>query len=389
MSRDSLNLRGQVFELEQATHLGADGIIDRFVVRGFTPNGDAAETLTVANGQAMWKSQVDAGSAAYTTPAEYVTAGGSFEGTAMLIDALLRQPDKSLALLPSGHASAERLTQIDVGAGTAKKTIVCWAITGLGNSPIPVWTTTDNEFFGAYFGLGLLPAGYEGALDAIVKAQTDALANRAPVIRNAVLKTPAGPVAFTHVRAFVDGKRFAEDQTVIVDHGKIAKVGPAASVSVPASAQVIEGKGETLVPGLWDSHQHFGDDFSGPFLLSLGITSARDPGNDDSLTIDRRNRRAAGQLLTPHVYPSSLIDGKGPYTAQVANVATSQAEAIALVDRAKANGNSTERSIRPGSRRPPPKRTSSACTFTGICQPACGRARRSRTVTMRSRIFTS
>jgi imidazolonepropionase-like amidohydrolase len=38
------------------------------------------------------------------------------------------------------------------------------------------------------------------------------------------------------------------------------------------------------------------------------------------------------------VYPSSLIDGKGPYTAQVANVATNAAEAIALVDKAKANG---------------------------------------------------
>ena len=47
---------------------------------------------------------------------------------------------------------------------------------------------------------------------------------------------------------------------------------------------------------------------------------------------------AAGALLSPHVYPSSLIDGKGPYTAQVANVATSEAEAIALVDKAKANG---------------------------------------------------
>jgi imidazolonepropionase-like amidohydrolase len=47
---------------------------------------------------------------------------------------------------------------------------------------------------------------------------------------------------------------------------------------------------------------------------------------------------AKNELLMPHVYPSSLIDGKGPYTAQVANVATSQAEAIALVDKAKANG---------------------------------------------------
>jgi len=68
------------------------------------------------------------------------------------------------------------------------------------------------------------------------------------------------------------------------------------------------------------------------------VTSVRDPGNDDLRTIDRRNRAAEGALLFPHVYPSSLIDGKGPYTAQVANVATSEAEAIALVDKAKANG---------------------------------------------------
>ena len=33
-----------------------------------------------------------------------------------------------------------------------------------------------------------------------------------------------------------------------------------------------------------------------------------------------------------------MIDGKGPYTAQVANVATSEAEAVGLVRKAKANG---------------------------------------------------
>ena len=83
---------------------------------------------------------------------------------------------------------------------------------------------------------------------------------------------------------------------------------------------------------------HVGDDYTGPQELSLGVTSVRDPGNNDKLTIDRRTRAAEGKLLFPHVYPSSLIDGKGPYTAQVANVATSQAEAIALVDKAKEEG---------------------------------------------------
>jgi imidazolonepropionase-like amidohydrolase len=72
--------------------------------------------------------------------------------------------------------------------------------------------------------------------------------------------------------------------------------------------------------------------------LSLGVTSLRDPGNSDTATMDRAKRRASGDLLFPHVYASSLIDGKGPYTAQVANVATSEAEAVALVRRARDNG---------------------------------------------------
>src|SRR5262249_28066233 len=92
------------------------------------------------------------------------------------------------------------------------------------------------------------------------------------------------------------------------------------------------------VPGMWDCHMHASDDYTGLQELSLGITSIRDPGNDDVRTMDRRTRAAAAALLFPRVYPSSLIDGKGTYTAQVANVATSEAEAVALVDRAKANG---------------------------------------------------
>jgi imidazolonepropionase-like amidohydrolase len=124
---------------------------------------------------------------------------------------------------------------------------------------------------------------------------------------------------------------------VVVDKGKIEAVGSLASVAVPKGAQVFDGRGKTLVPGLWDCHMHVGNDDTGVQELSLGVTSVRDPGNDDSLTIDRRNRVNKGELLMPHVYPSSLIDGKGPNTAQVANVATSQAEAIAWVDKAKAN----------------------------------------------------
>jgi len=336
MERMSLALRGLASEIETTTRLGSDGVPVSLVLRGFSPSGDAAESFAVEHGVAAWKSQIDAGSMPYQRGAYYVTEGPDFTG-ALLTAALLKAPHHSLALLPGGRGSIERLTALKVKTPQGPLELVCWAINGLGTSPSPVWTTRDGRFWGAVGGLGVLPVGHEALLDTLTTAQDRALAARSPAIARDLPQHPSGPIAFTHVRAFVDGTHFAEDQTVIVDRGTILAVGPAADVVVPAKARRIDGSGRTLVPGLWDSHQHVGDDFSGPFLLALGITSARDPGNDDARTVDRAKRRAAGKLLMPHVYPSALIDGKGPNSAQVANIATSLDESLAIVQRAKAD----------------------------------------------------
>jgi imidazolonepropionase-like amidohydrolase len=56
------------------------------------------------------------------------------------------------------------------------------------------------------------------------------------------------------------------------------------------------------------------------------------------LTLARAERRAKGGLLMPKVYPSLLIDGKGPNSAQVGTVVTSPEEAIQAIQKAKAEG---------------------------------------------------
>jgi len=336
--RESINLRGQIFEVDSASRLGRDGMIEHMVVRGFTPQGDSAETFDISNGTASWKSPVDGASAPYAGPAMYNAFGGPIDLTVDLVDALIAAPNHTLAMLPGGEAHAEPLTTLTVGEGAAKRTLTAWSVTGLGNTPAPVWTDDQGKFFAFDAGLTLIRTGYESAQPAIDKAQDEAMATRAPVIAHTLFKKPAGPVAFTHVRAFIDGKRYVEDETVVEDNGVITAVGPAGKVKVPAGAQVIDGAGETLVPGLWDSHQHVGDDFSGPLLLSLGVTSVRDPGNITSHTLSRAARRASGDLIMPHVYPSMLIDGKGPYTAQVGTPVTSLDEALATVRKAKADG---------------------------------------------------
>jgi imidazolonepropionase-like amidohydrolase len=339
MGRESMNLRGQVFELDSRGRAGSDGMLSALTIRGVTPQGDAAESFEINGGTAAWKSPIDAGTASYSAPAFYVSQGGPIDTTAWFLEALLARPDKSLDLLPGGKAHAARLADLGVGAGTARQTITLWSVTGIGTSPLPLWADANNRFFAQTVGLAWLPEAYAGEQKNIEEAQARAMAAQAPALVKALVTVPPGPVAFTGVRLFdADATRFVADQTVVVDKGTITAVGARASVAVPVGAQVIDGRGKTLIPGLWDCHMHVGDDFTGLQELSMGVTSVRDPGNDDVRTIDRRNRVASGDLLSPHVYPSSLIDGKGPYTAQVANVATSEAEAIALVDKAKANG---------------------------------------------------
>src|SRR5262245_63863900 len=72
MGRESMNLRGQVFELDSVSKPGADGMPSQIAIHGVTPAGDAAETFTISGGTARWKSQIDAGSAPYSAPAFYM-----------------------------------------------------------------------------------------------------------------------------------------------------------------------------------------------------------------------------------------------------------------------------------------------------------------------------
>ena len=338
MGRESFVLRGQVFEVDSVSRFGADGMLSSTIIRGFTPNGDAGETFAIEKGKAHWKSPVDEGSADYSSPAMYASFGGPTDLNMILIERALANPGHQFVMLPGGKLGLEPLTKAVVGKGDKKKTVTAYAITGFFNTPQPVWVDEKGKFFAQVGALSWIAAGYEDANLPLQKAQDEAMAKRSPKIAKELTKTPKGAVAFTHVRAFLDGTHFAENQTVIVEQGKITLVGAAADIKVPKGAQVFEGAGKTLVPGLWDSHMHFGDDSSGPMLLSLGITSARDPGNVNELTLARAKRRAAGQLLMPHVYASAMIDGKGPNSAQVATTVGSEQEAVETVKKVHDQG---------------------------------------------------
>ena len=122
-------------------------------------------------------------------------------------------------------------------------------------------------------------------------AEGQSLAQLAPAVQEYV--AVRGPVvALTHVRV-IDGTGApaAEDQTIVVENGKIRAVGPAASTAVPQGAQVLDLRGKTVIPGLFGMHDHLfypaggaggvrnHHPFSAPRLyLAAGVTSIRTAG---------------------------------------------------------------------------------------------------------------
>jgi hypothetical protein len=338
--RMSMSLRGWVTEDDELITPGPDGRPTAIAIRGYTDQGDATEDFNVdPSGVAHWKSVIDSGSAPYGSK-RYNTYGGPWLAGEKDIEALVAAGDKGIDLLPSGHASISIGQSVTIDGPQGPKTVKLAFIKGYGFAPQPVWLDADNHFFGNAGIIALLPEGYEKDGPKLKDIQDAATAQMVRDVAHHFLN-PANrtPTLVDHVLMFdsVAG-RYLPDRAVLIADGKVAAVGAAGSIKPPAGATVIDGKGKTLLPGLWDSHQHVGDDWNLLQNVATGMTNYRSPGTtiEDALSIYKR--RASGDLLAPDGKISVIVDRKDPLAAQGAITVSSEAETIAAVDKIKAAG---------------------------------------------------
>lgn len=339
--RMSMSLRGWITETDQTTRLGPDGRPTTIAIRGFTDSGDATEDFSVdAGGIARWKTAVDEGSAPFGNK-RYATYGGPFLAGALDVEAMVAAGEPGIDLLPGGRASISigKATEIDGPKG--KQTVKLAYITGIGFAPSPVWLDANNRYFGNAGVVSVLPAGYEAVGPKLKEIQdaTEAVMVR-DVARKFLSAANRTPTLVDNVLLFdaVAGQ-YLPGRAVLVADGKVQAVGAAGSIKAPDGAVTIDGRGKTLLPGLWDSHLHIGgNDWSLLQNVATGITNYRSPGSmiDESLSIFKR--RAAGELLAPDGKVQPIIDRKDPLAAQGALTVTSADEAVAAVRKAKEAG---------------------------------------------------
>ena len=338
--RMSMSLRGWVTEVDEVATLGSDRRPTAIAIRGYTDQGDATEDFSVDSaGVASWKTVVDSGSAPYGSK-RYNTYGGPWLASDMDVDALVAAGDKGIDLLPTGHGSITVGQSVEIQGPHGPKTVKLAFLRGYGFSPSPVWLDSDGHFFGNAGLISLLPEGYEASGPKLKALQDEATAAMVRGIAHQFL-SPANrtPTLIDHVLMFdsVAGKYLPERAVLIAD-GKVAAVGTAGSIKAPPGAVLINGRGKTLTPGLWDSHQHVGDDWNLLQNVATGMTNYRSPGTTIEEALSIYKRRAAGDLLAPDGKISVIVDRKDPLAAQGALTVSSVEETIAAVDKIKAAG---------------------------------------------------
>src|SRR2546425_4654512 len=148
--------------------------------------------------------------------------------------------------------------------------------------------------------------------------------------RQQFIRVEAAVIALTHVRV-IDGTGAAplEDQTLVITDGKIASISPSASAKVEPSAQILDLKGYTVLPGLVGMHDHMFFPMGGSppiysdmgtsfprLYLALGVTTIRTTGSVAPYTdLEIKKLIDSGRIVGPKMHVTApYLEGAGSFT---------------------------------------------------------------------------
>lgn len=129
----------------------------------------------------------------------------------------------------------------------------------------------------------------------------------------------------------MDQDRVIQSQTVLIENGRIANIGAASSVQVPAGSLRIDAKGKYLLPGLIDMHVHIRSSELDKYLPA-GVTSVRNMWGYNELPAIIRDIEA-GTRKGPRIFSLTAgFDGSPPQWPQT-QISDDPAVIGALIDR--------------------------------------------------------
>jgi imidazolonepropionase-like amidohydrolase len=305
------------------------GKISRFSSIEDTVHGRTAGTVTIPPGESFFDIQGYAPVSVQMMLVRYWRSHGS---------------PKTLKTLPRGEVQIQDQGVETFTIGSRKIPLHKLSVRGLIWGMESLWLDSQDHLIALVSmdaemdHFEALAEGYEDGLATFVAgAARDGMANLAKVAAGFTAQ-PAAVTAIVGGR-LIDGtgKPAIENAVVILQNGKIAAAGPAASNPVPQGAQIVDAHGKSVLPGLWEMHAHFEQVEWGPIYLATGVTTARDVGNEREFIVAARDAIATGQGIGPRLVMAGVVDGTGPFSLGVIRVDTPE-QAREQVQKYKAAG---------------------------------------------------
>ncbi len=328
------NDRGRGPKLKTLIQLDVDGIpILIETVGNDYLKAPVDEKFSIKNGVGTWKNSAENGEKRLTGKAFYITMNGAPEEMGLLANALLKSPNKRLELLPAGEASIEKADELTLKEGDKTQKVISYEISGLDLAPITVWLDENGTFFASVSSWSsIIQAGWEAKVAELLKVQDEREASRYEKLARALTRKTIKPIAFINANLFdAETAQIIPNSTVIVRGNLISAVGKKGDVPIPKNAEIIDAKGKTLMPGLWDMHAHI---FPGQGLLHIaaGITTVRDLANDTEQLLSLKKKIETNEEIGPRILLTGFMDGRGPFTGPTKVLVDTEAEAETAIE---------------------------------------------------------
>lgn len=222
----------------------------------------------------------------------------------------------AMHLAPEGTVSFELRGRDTLPSASGPLVARRYSVSGLVWGRQSMWATDDGRVVAVINGDAELDRfeavrqGFEGDLAIFVRgAVHDGLEDLYALAR-AVRPIHSGDYAIVGAR-LIDGTGAPEldDATVVMRDGLIEAVGARGSVAIPGGIAVMDARGKTMIPGLWDMHVHFEQVEWPAAQLAAGVTTARDVGNELELAVGLRDAIRDGRAVGPRMLLAGLVDG--------------------------------------------------------------------------------
>ena len=332
-SHFEFNDRGRGPKLDAHYLAGTDGMPTHIDITGVDYyKAPVDEHFQVDGGQAQWKSTAESGHA--PAGSFYCAINSPSAETTLLVRKLISAGPAGVKLFPGGEAHIEKRQDTTLQDHGQSIHLTEYAVTGFNYVPFSAWFDDQLDFFGQpgtwFF---QLREGWESANSKLYALTMQADTDRYKHLAAQLTRRISAPVAIEHVRIYDSvHATMLEDQTVVINGDRIAAAGPAKSIKVPAAAEHLDGRGKTLLPGLYDMHAHVQPP-DGILNIASGVTSIRDMGNDIDDLAKLQQQWQEGSAIGPRISKAGLIDGRDKMQSPTGIFVTTQDEANAAVNR--------------------------------------------------------